>query len=348
VGETAVDTAVDVGETAVDTAVDVGEAVVDTAADVGEAVVDTAVDVGEAVVDTAADVGEAVVDTVVDAGESAMDGISTAVNDIQSSFTNAMGGGGAATTVAIYSMMARFVASMSPSNVADTVTDAVDDLGEAAGAAVDAAGDMVGDAVSGAVDTVVDTAHDVSDAAADLGRSAADVAHDVGDAAVAGGQAVADGVGAAADAWNNMDPNHREGIHLALDIAGFVPVIGEVADVANGVLYLAEGDYVNAGISFVSAIPLAGDTAKGGRAVTKGAKFADSAVSAYKAFEVASTAWTAADLSVRAFNVGSTGKLSAGAKGLSLAPAMSALQGGASYLSKASAAPTGRLLDLFG
>jgi hypothetical protein len=196
---------------------------------------------------------------------------------------------------------------------------------------------------------------------ADLGRSAADVAHDVGDAAVAGGQAVADGVGAAADAWNNMDPNHREGIHLALDIAGFVPVIGEVADVANGVLYLAEGDYVNAGISFVSAIPLAGDTAKGGRAVTKGAKFADaavsiskgakfadSAVSAYKAFEVASTAWTAADLSVRAFNVGSTGKLSAGAKGLSLAPAMSALQGGASYLSKASAAPTGRLLDLFG
>ncbi|MHC4081528.1 MAG: hypothetical protein ACYSU2_09450, partial [Planctomycetota bacterium] len=130
--------------------------------------------------------------------------------------------------------------------------------------------------------------------------------------------------------------------------------------VANGVLYLAEGDYVNAGISFVSAIPVAGDSAKAGRAVTtgakvadaavsvsKGAKFADRAVSAYKGFEVASTAWTAADLSVRAFNVGSTGKLSAGAQGLSLAPAVSALQGGAGYLSQA-AAPKGRLLDLLG
>ena len=71
-------------------------------------------------------------------------------------------------------------------------------------------------------------------------------------------------------------------------------------------------------------------------------------MSAHKGFKVASTAWTAADLSFRAFNVGSTGKLSAGAEGLSLASSWSALQGGASYLSKASAAPTGRLLDLFG
>ncbi len=214
---------------------------------------------------------------------------------------------------------------MSPSNVAGTVTDAANNLGEAAG-------DMAGEIA----DTVTDTAAGLGDAASD-----------VGDTAVAGGQAVVEGVGDAADAWNNMDPNHREGIHLALDIAGFVPVVGEVADVANGVLYLAEGDYVNAGISFVSAIPVAGDTAKAGRAVTKGAKFTDAAVSAYKGFEVASTAWTAADLSVRAFNVGRTGKFSAGAQGLSLSPVLSMLRGGAGQLSRVSA-PTGRLLDLFG
>jgi hypothetical protein len=236
---------------------------------------------------------------------------------------------------------------------------------------VDTAHD-VGDAAAAAGQAVVDTAHDVGDAAAaagqavvdtanDVGNAAVDTAHDIGDAAAAGGQAVVDGVNGVVDGWNNMSERDRDLIHLGLDIIGFVPVVGEVADVANGVLYMMEGDYLNAGISFVSAIPLAGDTAKGGRAVTKGAKFADAAVSiskgakyadaavsAHKGFKVASTAWTAADLSYRAFNVGSTGKLSAGAKGLSLASSWSALQGGAGYLSKASAAPKGRLLDLFG
>jgi hypothetical protein len=252
-----------------------------------------------------------------------------------------MGGGGAAVTVAIHAILARMAAGMS--NAGNTVTNAASDLGDAAGAVVDTANE----AVSGAVDSAVDTAHDVGDAAVDFGHAAAEVAQDVGDAAVAGGQAVVDGVGAAADAWNNVSPEHREGIHLALDIAGFVPVIGEAADVANGLLYLAEGDYVNAGISFVGAIPLAGDSAKAGRAVTKGTKFADAAVSAYKGFEVATTAWTAADLSFRAYNVGSTGNISAGAQGFSLASAQSLLQGGASQLSRVSA-PTGQLLDLFG
>jgi hypothetical protein len=270
-----------------------------------------------------------------------VEGITTAVNDLHNSFTNAVGGGGVAATVAIHAIMARMAAGMS--NVANTVADTAADLGDAADDVLDTAGE----AVSGAVDSVVDTAQDVGDAAANLGHAAADVAHDVGDAAVAGGQAVADGVGAAADAWNNVSPEHREGIHLALDIAGFVPVIGEVADVANGLLYLAEGDYVNAGISFVGAIPLAGDSAKAGRAVTKGAKFADAAVSAYKGFEVASAAWTATDLSFRAYNVGSTGDISAGAQGFSFASAHSLLQGGASQLSRVSA-PTGQLLDLFG
>ena len=49
---------------------------------------------------------------------------------------------------------------------------------------------------------------------------------------------------------------------MALDGLGLIPVVGEVADVINGVIYLAKGDIKNAGISFISMIPEVGDTAK--------------------------------------------------------------------------------------
>lgn len=49
---------------------------------------------------------------------------------------------------------------------------------------------------------------------------------------------------------------------MALDAIGIFPLVGEVADVINGVIYLAKGDIKNAGISFISMIPEVGDTAK--------------------------------------------------------------------------------------
>jgi len=49
-----------------------------------------------------------------------------------------------------------------------------------------------------------------------------------------------------------------DGSHLALDIAGLVPAIGEVADLTNGIIYTLEGDGVNAAFSFSSMIPIAG------------------------------------------------------------------------------------------
>lgn len=52
--------------------------------------------------------------------------------------------------------------------------------------------------------------------------------------------------------------------HGALDLLGFIPGIGAAADVANGLWYAAEGNYVDAAMSFVSAIPGVGD-AFGGR-----------------------------------------------------------------------------------
>jgi RHS repeat-associated protein len=62
--------------------------------------------------------------------------------------------------------------------------------------------------------------------------------------------------------------------HMALDAAGMIPVVGAVADVANGVWYAAEGDYLDAGLSFAGAIPVIGDAALASRYAIKGAKYA--------------------------------------------------------------------------
>ncbi|WP_197096689.1 SIMPL domain-containing protein, partial [Paraclostridium sordellii] len=68
---------------------------------------------------------------------------------------------------------------------------------------------------------------------------------------------------------------------MALDAIGIFPLVGEVADVINGVIYLAKGDIKNAGISFISMIPEVGDTAKGIRYFDKASdilKYTDKAV----------------------------------------------------------------------
>ena len=51
-----------------------------------------------------------------------------------------------------------------------------------------------------------------------------------------------------------------EEIHLTLDIAGFIPGIGEFADLANGAIYTLEGDWFNATLSFAATVPIAGWT----------------------------------------------------------------------------------------
>ncbi|MFD1145582.1 DNRLRE domain-containing protein [Saccharothrix hoggarensis] len=68
--------------------------------------------------------------------------------------------------------------------------------------------------------------------------------------------------------------------HLALDVVGLVPVIGEAADLANAAWYAAEGDYVNAALSAASAIPFAGYAATGAKLAIKGADAVSGAVKA--------------------------------------------------------------------
>jgi Domain of unknown function (DUF4157) len=85
---------------------------------------------------------------------------------------------------------------------------------------------------------------------------------------------VSSGVNTVKEGLKNV--NWRDVGHAALDVAGFIPVVGAVADVANAAWYLAEGDYANAALSGISAIPGIGDAiggvAKGGKAAFKLAK----------------------------------------------------------------------------
>jgi hypothetical protein len=88
--------------------------------------------------------------------------------------------------------------------------------------------------------------------------------------------------------WENENPNESCGlpckarllleaiwkvkggqVHSLLDICGLAPVVGEGCDGLNGVLYLIEGDGLNASLSFAATIPFAGWTAKGSKWAAK-------------------------------------------------------------------------------
>lgn len=72
-------------------------------------------------------------------------------------------------------------------------------------------------------------------------------------------------------------------VHTGLDIVGFIPGVGDIADGVNAVIYLCEGDYVNAALSATSMIPVVGDAvSKGGKAVKTAIKHTDDIVAAGK------------------------------------------------------------------
>ncbi len=49
-----------------------------------------------------------------------------------------------------------------------------------------------------------------------------------------------------------------DALHLALDAAGMFPALGVIPDAINGIIYLIEGDWTNAGISGAAMIPIFG------------------------------------------------------------------------------------------
>jgi RHS repeat-associated protein len=62
-------------------------------------------------------------------------------------------------------------------------------------------------------------------------------------------------------------------VQTGIDIAGLIPLVGEIADGANALIYTARGDYTNAALSTAAMIPIAGWGATGGKFVNKALKF---------------------------------------------------------------------------
>lgn len=60
----------------------------------------------------------------------------------------------------------------------------------------------------------------------------------------------------------DKDPSALDIVHGALDIAGFIPVLGALPDGINAAIYVVEGDWVNAGLSAVAMVPVWGDGVK--------------------------------------------------------------------------------------
>jgi len=64
------------------------------------------------------------------------------------------------------------------------------------------------------------------------------------------------------------DDEILDALQLGLDVVGLIPIVGELADVANAGISLSRGDYAGAALSLLSAIPFvgyAGTAAKVGR-----------------------------------------------------------------------------------
>jgi hypothetical protein len=71
--------------------------------------------------------------------------------------------------------------------------------------------------------------------------------------------------------YNPVSPNKdwKDWAHIALDVAGMIPAVGNIADGINAAWYAAEGDYEMAGLSAAAAIPGAGLFAGGGKLLSK-------------------------------------------------------------------------------
>ncbi len=91
-------------------------------------------------------------------------------------------------------------------------------------------------------------------------------------------------------------------VHISLDVFGMIPVVGEIADLTNGVLYTIEGDGLNATLSYASAVPVAGWAAMG---IKYGLKVVDATQTVYSIGTKVKLVWK---IGVDGFvNFGSTG-----------------------------------------
>lgn len=68
-----------------------------------------------------------------------------------------------------------------------------------------------------------------------------------------------------------------DGLQTVLDVAGFAPGVGAIADLTNAAIYAVRGDKINAGLSLLAAVPGIGDAAAAAKLAGKGVKVAKAA-----------------------------------------------------------------------
>lgn len=84
-----------------------------------------------------------------------------------------------------------------------------------------------------------------------------------------------------------LDPNSvLDGIQTALDLAGFAPGVGAVPDLLNAAISACRGNWTEAGLSVLAAVPGIGDVAAGAKLANRGVKLAKAAQKAEKTAEV--------------------------------------------------------------
>ena len=86
-----------------------------------------------------------------------------------------------------------------------------------------------------------------------------------------------------------------DGIQLALDAAGMVPLFGAIPDLINASISVLRGDWAGAGLSIVAAVPGVGDVVGGAKIAYKGARIASKSTKITKAKSVSKTAKKYAD-----------------------------------------------------
>lgn len=74
-----------------------------------------------------------------------------------------------------------------------------------------------------------------------------------------------------------------DGIQLALDAVGFVPGFGAIPDLTNAAISALRGNWAEAGLSVLAAVPIIGDAAAGAKLASKGMKLAKDVNKARKA-----------------------------------------------------------------
>lgn len=77
-----------------------------------------------------------------------------------------------------------------------------------------------------------------------------------------------------------------DGIQTALDLAGFAPGVGAVPDLLNAAISACRGNWAEAGLSILAAVPLIGDVAAGAKLANRGVKMAKAAQKVEKTTKV--------------------------------------------------------------